>query len=271
MIILSLACAACDPDSLSAIPPPMDPPDSGFYDATPPYDAGFRDAGFADAAEPPPAEEPIYIHTGATLYSYEAAANDIVEIGAFRTSRGEPIEDMADLAIDLQGRMIGGTVERDIYSIDPSTGVCTFRFSFDDMLHGMTFLSDGTLVVAGERVSLVNPSNGNVIRELVTGTSYQTSGDIVGLPDGNLYWTVRGGRDEGDQVIRIDPRSGSTRVLSQTGVSRIYGLGYAEGTLYGFSADGLVVVIDAASGNVLRERTLESRWWGATTNPVLWR
>lgn len=277
-LALSLLASAgplgCDGDALSVAP---ELPDAGFEE---PVDAGFPDtglvfpdaaAGFPDAAEPPPAREPIYIHTGDTLYSYDPETHIADPIGMFRSASG-PITDMADIAIDLDGRMFGGTVEQVVYAIDPSTGFCRRRFEFDDRLNGLTFLSDGTLVVAGERVSLIDPGSGRMIREMVGAERYETSGDIVGLPDGKLYWTVRGERNgNGDRVIRIDPETGRAEELGVTNVQRIYGLGYADGILYGFSSDGVVVHIDATTGVVIRERSLSARWWGATTNPVLWR
>jgi outer membrane protein assembly factor BamB len=269
---LVLLAAGCEEEALHMIP---EEPDSGVaVDAAPRdggfVDAGFVDAGFPDAAEPPPAPEPIYVHTGETLYSYDPARNVASPIANFHSSSG-PITDMVDIAIDLDGRMYGGTVAKEVFTIDPETGLCRKRFDFADRLHGLTFLSDGTLVVAGERVSLVDATSGRVIREIVGLEGLQTSGDIVGLPDGKLYWTVRGSNESGDRVTRIDPQTGAVRELGETGVERLYGLAYAEGVLYGFSSDGLVVNISPTSGDVMSQRTLDARWWGATTNPVLWR
>ncbi len=266
---------ACEDDGLgTVITPDAGFPDVGFADdAT--VDAGLPDMGFPhdaaapDAEPPPPAREPIYIHTGSTLYSYDTDQNQAVPVGDFRTSRAA-VTDMADIAIDRDGRMFGGGVDRTIYLINPTTAACEARFESTDRVHGMTFLSDGNLVVAGDFVRIINPNTGRVIRELVDDEGYQTSGDIVGLPDGYLYWTVRGDRNTGDLVVRIDPANGNTRRLGAANAERLYGLGYADGVLYGFSADGVVVDLEPRDGSKIRERTLMQRWWGATTNPVVW-
>jgi len=273
-LALFLLCSACDDTILHVAP---DPVDTGvvIVDAAPPaVDAGHitPDAGFADA-EPPPmrALEPIYIHTGNTLFSYDPLSNSATTIGDFHDRNG-PIEGVVDIAIDLDGKMFGGTRDQKIYFIDAATGFCDFRFDFDDILHGLTFLADGSLVVAGERVSIVNPITGQVQIEIVAARDYETSGDIVGLPDGKLYWTVRnqGPQASGDGVVRISPLSGRIDWLGEASVQGIYGLGYSEDKLYGFSTAGVVVTIDPESGDVLRSLALEGRWWGATTNPVHW-
>jgi len=271
---LILLCCSCDDVLLHVAPEPVD---AGIIivDAAPPApDAGFAipDAGFAPDAEPPPmtAREPIYIHTGDTLFSYDPETNEASTIGNFHDRNG-PIEGVVDIAIDLDGRMFGGTRDKKIYFIDATSGFCDYRFDFDDILHGLTFLSDGSLVVAGERVSIVNPTNGQLQIEIVAAQDYETSGDIVGLPDGMLYWTVRNPNEQaGDGVVRISPISGRIDWLGEASVQEIYGLGYSDDRLYGFSDEGMVVTIDPQSGDVLQSQVLEGRWWGATTNPVHW-
>lgn len=266
--------SACDDETAFFRQPP--PVDGGVVnaDAAPAMqvDASVPDAGFMDAAEPPPAAESVYIQTGTTLYTYDPMTNTAAAVGNFMTADG-PIERMVDIAIDLQGRMFGGTSDKKIFSIDPETAFCRYRFDFDDILHGLTFLADGRLVVAGERVSIIDPNQGTVLLEMVGAQNFQTSGDIVGLPDGKLYWTVRNtaNREDGDGVVRIDPNTGRAEWISAASVTKIYGLGFAGNSLYGFSDEGVVVEIDPSNGRVLSRKPLQGRWWGATTNPVLWQ
>lgn len=279
---LAAGLAGCDDDTLTRR---VDPPDSGVHpdapapdapapDAEEP-DAGFEDSGAPDAlvapdaAEPEPATEPVYINTGDSLYSYDPNTNRATAIGSFRQGN-EPITGMVDIAIDLSGRMYGGTTERELFRIDPTDATCRFIATHDDLLHGLTFVSDGRLVVAGRRVSTVDPRTGARIEELVPEGVYETSGDIIGLPDGKLYWSVRGDAREGDGLVQIDPDTGDTRYQGQGAVPAIYGLGYAYGVLYGFGRDGVAVTIDRNSGQVVDEKVLDGRWYGATTNPVLW-
>ncbi len=266
---------ACEEEGIFVVPPE---PDAGFIDAgfpdaaVPEPDAGMPEP---DAGLPPPAVEPVYIHTGDTLYSYDPDNNGIQRIGQFHDARGQLDVPVVDIAIDLDGIMYGGTRSANgepegngVYVIDPETALARLVFEFDDYLHGMTFLDDGRLVIAGDRVSVVDPITGTVLLNFPAANAYETSGDIVGLPDGNLYWTVRG--EQADDVVRIDPSTGRLENLGTARLTGIYGLGYADGQLFGFSRDGFVVVIDPSTGAVLRQDRLDGRWFGATTNPVRW-
>lgn len=275
--------AGCEEERVFQVP---EVPDAGFVDVGFP-DSGIReirDAGFltqdtgvveVDAGFPPPAVEPVYIHSGDTLYSYDPDTNGITQIGMFHDRNGALERQVVDIAIDLDGIMYGGTREpggeplgNGVYVIDPETAFCRLVFEFDDTLHGMTFLDDGRLVIAGERVSVVDPRSGGVLLEFPAARDYETSGDIVGLPDGKLYWTVRG--QDADDVVRIDPSTGRLENLGTARLRSIFGLGYAKSQLFGFSSTGFVVVIDPTDGRVLRQERLDGRWFGATTNPVRW-
>lgn len=278
-----LAGFGCEAETIFEVPPT---PDAGFIDAGFPPDTGIEetpdsgvvdpDAGFApDADLPPPAREPVYIHTGTTLFSYDPANNQVQRVGDFHDRSGPLDRQVVDIAIDLDGTMYGGTREpsgntagNGVYIIDPETALSRLVFEFDDTLNGMTFLDDGRLVIAGERVSVVDPRTGQVLLAFPAANNYETSGDIVGLPDGKLYWTVRG--NGADDLVRIDPATGRIENLGTARLTSIFGLGYAEDQLFGFSSTGFVVVIDPQSGRVLRQERLDGRWFGATTNPVRW-
>jgi hypothetical protein len=270
-----IAGVGCDDTSLFV----QDEPDAGFLDAAAPDaeplpDAEAPDVGFADAPTYPdafvePAREPVYVHTGDTLFSFDPRTRQIVPVAQFRDRSG-PITNMVDIAIDRSGVLFGGTLDQRIFTIDPTSGACRFLFEVNDRPNGLAVLPDGRLVVAGDRVSIVEPRNGQVIEVLVDRGREVTSGDLVGLPDGMLYWTVRGAAGEGDVLVRLDPRTRRTTRLGATGTTKLFGVGYADGVLYGFSADGDTVELDPQSGAVVRRGMLDGRWYGATTNPVLW-
>lgn len=286
LVLGAVALVGCEDDRVFDVP---EPPDVGFVDATVPdvgppdsgvrelRDSGFltQDTGVIDSGFPPPAAEPVYIHDGDTLFSFDPDTNAVNEIGQFHDRNGPLDRDVVDIAIDLDGIMFGGTREpggeplgNGVYVIDPETAFARLVFEFDDTLNGMTFLDDGRLVIAGERVSVVDPRTGSVLLEFPAARAYETSGDIVGLPDGKLYWTVRG--QDADDVVRIDPTTGRLENLGSARLRSIFGLGYAKQQLFGFSSTGFVVVIDPRDGRVLRQDRLDGRWFGATTNPVRW-
>lgn len=281
-VVTVVATVGCEAETIYEVPPT---PDAGFVDAGP-ADSGmreFRDAGFLtmdtgvepDAGFPPAAVEPVYIHTGDSLFSYDPESNQVQQVGMFHDRNGPLDRTMVDIAIDLDGIMYGGTRNPNgqaegngVYVIDPETAFSRLVFEFDDTLNGMTFLDDGRLVIAGERVSVVDPRTGELLLAFPAANAYETSGDIVGLPDGKLYWTVRG--EQADDMVRIDPATGRVENLGTARLTSIFGLGYANDQLFGFSSTGFVVVIDPTNGRVIRQERLDGRWFGATTNPVRW-
>ena len=246
-----------------AAPDPEDTGEPEVDDSAAEEDTGDTAHG-EDTVDPPDdtapvATESVYLNTADTLYSYDPITNVATRIGTFGVS-----EDITDIAIDLNGSMYGCSFST-LYSINPVTARAARIAAVADDLVGLTFVSDGRLVGAGGLVSFVDTGTGR-LTTLVSSGQYTTSGDIIGLPDGQLYWTVQGG----DQLIRIDPNSGDTTRMGNINVSSIFALGYANGDLYGFTSAGRRVVIDETNGRATDNDALGGVWWGATTNPVLW-
>ncbi len=233
---------------------PVDTVDSGG-------DTVEDDTGEEDSGEV--ATEAIYLNTGNTLYSYDPASNKASVVGRFTDGRVN-VTDMTDIAIDLSGYMYGCAYSV-LYRINPHTAEATYVGTMDGSLNGLTFVSDGRLIGAGDGVVFIDTNNG-AFSPLYTGTKYTSSGDIIGLPDGMLYWTVTGG----DNLVRIDPNNGKPTDLGSIGVSQIFALGYADGDLYGFTNNDQVIVIDSSNARTTSTDRLNGSWWGATTNPVLW-
>jgi len=226
------------------------------------------DAGTDDDAVVETAKAPTYVNTSDALYAWDPDG-ELELIAEFWSSEG-PVQDITDIAIDTEG-YIYGCSNATLYRIHAETGQALGIASLDARLAGLTFVSDGRLVGAGDGVYLIDPASGS-FQTLVPEGEYVTSGDIVGLPDGLLYWTVWGEDDgEPDRLIVIDPDTGRTVDRGDAGVERIFGLGYADGVLYGFTDAATVVRIDPDFGGSTQERPLGAGgWWGATTNPVRW-
>ena len=240
--------------------------DSGDPKESDPVDSGGEVIDPPEDSDPTVATESIYVHTSTTLFSYDPATNAAVRIGDFKEG-GSRISDMTDIAIDMSGHRWGGAFTR-LYEIDPRSGACTYVRDLPDSATGLTFLSDGRLVIAGSALRFFDPAT-NQTSVLVGGGTYTTSGDIVGLPDGYLYWTVTSWSG-GDGLVRVDPNSGTTTYVGDLSASSLYGVGYANGTLYGFSSWGTIVGIDPSNARNISTNTVNQTWWGATTNPVRW-
>jgi len=251
----------------TADPEPLDPP----VDTGEPEDSG--DDGIV---EDPPEDtgvdmpvEPVYVHTDSTLYSLDPSTGTLSLIGDFNDDPGGTFYgSMTDIAIDSEGNFygIGFTA---LYGIDPTTARVWDIAPMAEAFVGLTATSDGRLIGAGDGLYEIDVVTGGTT-PLVDAGVYQTSGDIVGLPSSLLYWLVRSEDETGDLLVEVDATSGANRVVGSVGVSNLFGVGYSEASLYGFSETGLMVEIDPTSAAVLSESSLGPGWWGAATNPVVW-
>ncbi|GDX83348.1 hypothetical protein LBMAG42_51590 [Deltaproteobacteria bacterium] len=220
-----------------------------------------------DTGEPDPevATESVYINSGSTLYGYDPTTNTATTIGVFKDG-GVTVSDMTDIAIDLSGHMYG-IAYTEVYQINPTTAVVTDLGAIRDNCNALTFVSDGTLVAACDS-GVITIDTTTLKSNKLGGTAYTSSGDIIGLPDGMLYWSVQGGAS--DDLVQVNPTNGQSTLLGSIGTSGVYALGYANGALYGFTSANKVIVIDSTTGRTTSTDKLSGTWWGATTNPVLW-
>lgn len=209
-------------------------------------------------------DEPVYLHTGETLYSWDPESGMLSIVGNFFSADGQELEYITDIAIDNIGRFYGVS-HSTLYGINAYTAEVWPLAPLDFPLFGLTCTSDGLLVGGGDGLYAIDTLTG-AASTIVPEGRFETSGDMVGLPDGLLYWAVR----EDDGLVVVDPNSGVVVPRGIIGVERIYGLGYANGALYGFTEDGLALEISPTTGEVLNTMVLPGAWYGATTNPVLW-
>jgi hypothetical protein len=272
-VLIALACTDYD---LQAKQDPAKPDEDTALDSAAPDTAlgdtalgeSADDSGggtIIDTSDPEVATEPVYLNTGSALYGYDPTANSASLVGNF-TLGGARVTDMTDIAIDLSGHMYGVAYD-ELYRITPTSAELRHVATLDDEYNALTFVSDGTLVAAGDsHVVTVDTSSGRTSR--LGGGGYSSSGDIVGLPDGYLYWSTSGTGD--DDLVQVDPSNGQCTKLGSIGASGVFALGYAYGQLYGFTSGSKVLLIDSTTGRATSSDRLTGSWWGATTNPVLW-
>lgn len=212
------------------------------------------------------APEPLYAHSENTLYAIDWQSFAVTEVSDFR---GEPSESIFDIAICRNGKLYG-IQDRTVFAIDPRTAELTpLDVEIPVSGNGLTCLSNGMLVVSGEKIAFINPATGKT-RVLHQKRPYLSSGDIIALPDGFLYETTIGAEEESDVLVRIDPLTGKTKKIGEIGFTDVYGLGYAYGKLYGFDSEGNILRINLATGRGTVLSRTSIQFAGATTNPVFW-
>lgn len=215
----------------------------------------------------PVATSMMYANTSTQLYSIDQPTGQPEVVGTF-TVGGFPIQDpIYDLGIDSTGKLFAVS-PTNLYAVNPKTAALQLILAHGvSNADGLTVLSNGTIVIAGNGVGIIPPNS--ALTMLVQPGQFQSSGDIIALPDGNLYWSVTG--NGSDQLVTINPSTGAVSVAGSMGVSEVWGLGYANSILYGFRSNGDVVPLSTSTGEAgAPVQTDGEQWTGATTNPVLW-
>lgn len=218
-----------------------------------------------DTTEPAPATAPIYAHTAEALYTWDPVAGPRW-LGAFVDDDGNDVVGMTDIAIDADGALYGAWYSS-LYRVDAETAACSYVRELPDAGTGLTFLPDGRLLVAGMSMVALDLATG-ATETLVATNEWATSGDMVAVPDGSIQWSVI--LPDSDGWVRVEPDLGSADLVGRVGADALWGVAYADDTLYAFAADGGVWRVDGATGagTFLAQENLS--WYGATTNPVSW-
>ena len=254
--------------------------DEPVTDTAPPVDTDTDTDVPDDLKDDPPipvAVAPVYANTRDTLYEVDPTTGAVTMIGVFQTSGGAVVDGMVDIAIDMTGQLYGGVgnvndPDKVLYQIDPTTAVVTEVCRPPVVMYALTFTSEGLLVAGGsDTLHAISIENDCDFDLLVQVEGYETSGDLVGLPDGLLYWTIEG--EDGDRLVSVNPETGAYTLRGDISFDRLFGLGFDESLnkLYGFSTDGEIVQIAPSNaGSGLVSQNLNLSWWGAATNPVVW-
>jgi hypothetical protein len=248
-------------------------------------------SGTADAPPNMPTSR-VYAHSGSTLYQIDTETLSPVEVG---TMTGLGTQSLTDLAIDKDDNFIGITLDK-LYSINAASGGATLIKDLSMNARGFTSLSfvptnlndpssTDILVAANSTgdVFQIDPTTGNATMlgsyGMVTAGRIGSSGDLIGVRGLGIYATVNIGTDPmaQDYLARIDPATWTaTPIGNGTGFNDIFGLGYWEGTFYGFvsasATTGKMITIDPNTGAGIDVRSGSIRWYGAgvaTDAPVL--
>jgi hypothetical protein len=277
-LLLLSACTEYDIDR-NDDPPPGKDDTGGFVDTGPdetdepvetdePEDT---DLPIDETGDPVVAVDPMYAHTATLLYSVAPSAPYAHSlIGAFAGEAG-PVTDITDVAIDTDGVMYAVSFDT-LYRVNASNGQLeTMGLAGPTALNSLTFLADGTLLAgSGSDLFQVNTSTG-AFTQISSIGDWSFAGDMVGLPDGLLYCAMSNDSSAGESVLVVyDLSSGTIIRTGATGTGSLFGVAYAEGTLFGFNADGEIYTLDERDGHATRVADSSEVWWGATTNPVTW-
>lgn len=232
----------------------------------------------------------VYAHSGTMLYRVDSSSLTTVTIGPFNIDG----ESLTDLAVDKNERIVGITLDR-LYAIDSATGSATLIKSLSQSATGFTSLSyiPTDLTDPNSADILVSANDDGDVYQIdaTTGSAKQigsygmsgsnkiaSSGDLIGVRDLGIYATVDvGNQQNNDYLAKIDPATWqATLIGTGTGFSKIFGLGFWAGTIYGFvdggDNAGKMITIDSTSGVGTLASSGTVEWYGAgvtTDAPVI--
>jgi len=276
LLIGTLAVIACGPGSRN----------EGTVDAS----VGIDGKTFFDAPVQTSYSR-VYAHSGSKLYRIDTFTLAPVEIGSMN---GLGTQSLTDLAIDKSDKMVGITLDK-LYSIDATTGAATLIKDLSQSAKGFTSLSyvpvdlndpnsADILVSANSKgdVFEINPATGDATFLDSYGTvangQVGSSGDLIAVRGLGIYATVNIGTNAAaqDYLAKIDPVTWKATPLGTgTGFNDIFGLGFWQGTIYGFVAGdttGKMITIDPNTGVGTEVLSGAIRWYGAgvaTDAPIL--
>jgi hypothetical protein len=254
---------------------PPDARDDGFIDAAPPV---------PDSSVPTPLEGAVYGHSSSTLYRVDPTTFAVTPVADFGWPAGE-FDTMTDIAVDKDGVMMGVSFTK-VYRVDPTTAACTFVADLDRQFNGLSYVPAPSLLDASERlvgttldgsVWAIDPTTGATSLAGSYGGVWTSSGDIVYVEGFGIVATVKASGVGTDYLATIDPTTFAATPIGEatggTGFSDIWGLGFWEGKVFGFSGASQMLLIDPTSGVATLLATGQTvTWWGAgvtTAAPII--
>ncbi len=248
-----------------------DDDDTAGADAAP----GTPDADpFRPDAAAPPSNAAVFAHSATELYRINPNDLSINLVGTFTFDQNDA--NITDIAIDKDGNMVGISVQQ-LYAIDLETAAATYIADLDNAFNGLTYLpTDGQETLVGVAfdgsVYRIDPITGASTLVGDYGGDLESSGDLVAVKNFGIVATVEVPEGGNDRLARLDPLTFEATIIGDTGFSRLFGIGFWEDKVYGFSENRHFVLIDVNTGNGQQVEFGDVEWWGAgvtTLAPVI--
>lgn len=242
-------------------------------------DGGTGGDAAVNDAHPAPENAAVYAHSSSQLYRVDPDTLDVSLVGDFVWSNGG--DQMTDIAIDETGNMTGISYTA-VYSVNKDTAEATYLAPLTGNFNGLSYVIDTSggdpreiLVAAGNdgNVYEINPQTGASTLKGNYGGGWNSSGDIVSIRGLGTFATVDDGTGIGnDYLARVNTSDYTVTIIGDTGVQKIWGIGFWEDKVYGFTDNREFVLIDTTTGAATTVEVGSVSWWGAgvtTSAPVV--
>ena len=226
----------------------------------------------------------VYASTDHTLYQVNPTTLVETQLCTFGGQlTGSSADNVTDIAITSNGTLYAIT-ETALFTVSlPSGSTCTATkvatlSTSSTRFVCLAFTAGDTLLAADEQGSVytIQASSGTVTKVGSFGGTLSCSGDIVGINDANqtIYASAYDSNCSGghctDKLVTLSSSSNyAASVIGDLGYSRVYGLGYWAGTLYGFTYAGQTLQIDPTSAaSTLINTVSGATFSGGATTPL---
>jgi hypothetical protein len=217
----------------------------------------------------------LYAHTSDTLYRLDLALKGIVEVGKFSFDKQKGL--VTDIAVDEGGQLYAITHE-DLFKCAIANAKCTWLADLPSEFNGLTFVEKGTVDPVQDALIGISEAgawthvqfSGGKVKLVKLGqypSGWLSSGDAFSVFGIGCYATLKG-KGNSDTLVKVDPKNGKIlEFVGETGVSKLFGLAWWQGVLYGFSSSGGVYSLDVQTGKATPVQGLMVpkgvAWWGA--------
>jgi hypothetical protein len=218
----------------------------------------------------------VYAHTEDELWTFSVKTYQLDFACFFDWPADANPHKMTDLAIDRWGVLYGVSF-KGLYTCHPTTCACTSVGELPDGFNALTLVPRG--VLDPERDVLVGISGGGGWYRLDLqgtvfagtllgsyGEGYTSSGDAYAIKGVGAFATVNKGSELDDYLVEVEPTTGAVlrEIARLEGLRNVYGLAGWTDRAMAFDEGGKIVVIETATGHVLKVlQDTPKKWWGA--------
>lgn len=218
----------------------------------------------------------VYAHTEDELWTLSVKTYQLDFACFFDWPADDNPHKMTDLAIDRWGVLYGVSF-KGLYTCHPTTCACTRVGDLPEGFNALTLVPRG--VLEPERDVLVGISGGGGWYRLDPdgatfagtllgsyGEGYTSSGDAYAIKGVGAFATVNKGAELDDWLVEVEPTTGAVlrEIARLEGLRNVYGLAGWTDRAMAFDEGGSIVVIETATGAVLKVlQDTPKKWWGA--------
>jgi hypothetical protein len=151
-----------------------------------------------------------------------------------------------DIALTASGDLYGVSGAAELYKVNRNTGAATAIGPIGYQVNALVVSPAGIMYGAGGGTLVTIDRATGKGTAVGSPSSFSSSGDLAFVSKDRVYLSATGAA--GDDLIRIDSKTGVAARVGSIGRPQVYGLCDSLGTLFGVDVGGELLTIDPRSG-----------------------